>query len=465
MKNLANSAFVNRLKETAPVRIIVGSFFLIIVLGTLLLTLPISSRDGTFTNLLDAAFTSTSATCVTGLVVMDTWTHWNLFGQIVILFLIQVGGLGVVTFTTGFTLLLRRRLGLRDLRLAQENTNGNAMGMAHLIRMILVFTFTCEAVGAIVFCFRFIPLYGAGQGIWISIFLAVSAYCNAGFDILGFIQPYGNLIPFANDPLVCITVSFLIILGGLGFVVISDVYFSKLYPTLRRKKRIHLNFHSIVVLTMSGFLLVAGTILYMICEYNNVMAGAGFFEKLNISFLQATSMRTAGFASVNLGAEEDITKIISVVLMFIGASPGSTGGGIKTTTFVVLAATVISAMRGYDETILHKRKIDKSVVYRALAIFTIALLIVLITTGIILVSNPNHSVSAVDALFEATSAFGTVGLSAVGTQNLSEISQMALILTMFIGRVGPLSLGLALTMRRGRNAGASVLPEGKIIVG
>lgn len=456
------STVMKKLKDVAPVRLIVCSFFVIIVIGTILLMLPICARDGRPTSFIDAMFTATSATCVTGLVVFDTWCHWNGLGQVVILMLIQVGGLGVVTFTTGINLLLRKKLGLRDMMLAKENTSGNTMDISRLIKMILAFTFTCEGIGALLLMIRFVPKFGL-QGVWISVFEAVSAYCNAGFDILGFEEPDASLMNYVGDPIVCVTIAFLIILGGLGFVVISDVYYTQIHTRLHRQKPMHLNFHSAMVLVSSGVLLVLGTILFFICEYGNTMEGMNFFTRLNASFFQSTSARTAGFASIDIAAEHDFTKIVTIVLMFIGASPASTGGGIKTTTFLVLAATVVSVMRGNEETVIRKRKVDKYTVYRALAVVMGAFFVVIVTTGVILSANTTD-ISGVDALFEATSAFATVGLTAGVTPHLDTLPKLAVTLTMFVGRVGPVSLVLAITMRRGRRGGA-VMPEGKVIVG
>lgn len=459
MPNLSET--LKKLKEVEPVRLIVSSFFLIIVVGTILLMLPISSRGGKMTAMVDALFTATSATCVTGLVVFDTWTHWSTFGHVVILALIQVGGLGFVTLATGFNLLLRRKLGLRDLLLARESASGNSMDVSYLIKMILKFTVACEAVGAVILMFRFVPQFGA-YGIWISVFESVSAYCNAGFDILGFVEPDASLMNYVDDPLVCLTISFLIILGGIGFVVVDDVLYSQILPRIKKQKRRRLNFHSTTVLISTGFLLVLGTILYFCCEYDNTMKDMHFLTRLNASFFQSASARTAGFASIDIAAEHDFTKIITIVLMFIGASPASTGGGIKTTTFVVLAAAVCSVMSGRTDAVFRRRRIEQATVYRALAIFTAALLVLLITTGVILSTN-SVPISGVDALFEAASAFGTVGLTAGVTPVLSVPSKLIVSLTMFIGRVGPVSLALALSLRH-RDVGA-VLPEGKLIVG
>lgn len=449
-----------RLKSIPPVRLIVASFLIVILVGAFLLTLPISSRSGSPTAFIDALFTATSATCVTGLVVFDTWIHWNVLGQVIVISLIQIGGLGVITFTTGFSLLLRRRLGLRDIQLATENTGGDTINITRLVKMILLFTAGCETLGALILMLRFVPQFGA-KGIWIAFFTAISAYCNAGFDILGFVMKDGNLIPYVSDPLVCLTVGALIVVGGLGFVVISNIYSSQIITRLHKQKPGHLNFHSTIVLTMTGILIAAGTILFFVCEYNNTLRGMNFGTQLNASLFQSISPRTAGFASVDIAKEHDFTKIITVVLMFIGASPAGTGGGIKTTTFLVLAATVFSVMRGNEETTILKRRIDKSTVYRSLSIFFGALFVVLFTTGVILTADPD--VTGIDALFEATSAFGTVGLSASVTQTLSDISKFVVSCTMFVGRVGPVSLGLALALHKCRRG--IVLPEGRVIVG
>ncbi len=457
-------SLMKRIKAMPPVRLIVVSFFLIILVGTLLLMTPAAARDGRATSFVDALFTATSATCVTGLVPFDTWTHWSLFGQIIILGLIQTGGLGVVTFTTGFTILVRRKLGLRDLQLATENTAGNTIDVIRLVRMILVFTFSSELIGAGLLSIRFIGDYGPLRGIWISVFEAVSAYCNAGFDILGFRWKDGSMTGYADDPLVCLTIAGLIILGGLGFIVINDIYIKKIQPRLKKETRGHLNLHSSIVLKMTLFLLVLGTVLFFVLEYDNTLQGHSFFEKLNISFFQSASARTAGFAAVDMGQTHDVTKLSTIFLMFIGAAPASTGGGLKVTTFIILISTVVSVIRGYDDTILSKRRIDKAIVYRALTILGLAFLVVFVTSGVIMATNGQHPVSAIDALFESVSAFATVGLTANVTQFLSPVSKIALSFAMFIGRVGPVSLGLALSTHKNHKSGA-VLPEGKVIVG
>lgn len=452
-----------RLKDVSPVRLIVSSFFIIIVVGSLLLSLPISARNGRFTNLLDSFFTATSSTCVTGLALFDTWSHWSGFGQAVILLLIQLGGLGLVTFTTGFTLFLRRKLGLRDLQLAKEYTSGSMMDTPRLIRTILFWTLVCEATGSLVLAIRFVPQFGA-HGVWVSIFLAVSAYCNAGFDILGFLQPDSSLTAYVNDPLVSLTIAFLIILGGIGFLVINDLHAWSLKKLHKEENHPHLSLHTLIVLKTTLILLVLGTLLFLLFESNNTLKGMNFFQKLHASFFQSVTARTAGFATINVGDQLDITKMLTIVLMFIGASPSSTGGGIKTTTFVVLIFTVISVLRGRDDTTVMKRRVDKPIIYRSLSIVVIALLVIMTTTVVVAIAEEHHGVTALDALFESVSAFGTVGLTTGITSTLSTFSKIILSITMFIGRVGPISLVLALTMNHPNRPG-TILPEGKVIVG
>lgn len=441
-------------------QLIVLSFGIVILVGTLLLMLPAAGRSGGPTSLIDALFTATSATCVTGLVVFDTWTHWNLFGQIVILALIQTGGLGVITFTTGFTLLVHRKLAFHDIRLATENTGGDTIQIARLIKTILAFTTGCEFLGICLLMLRFVPQFGA-RGVWVACFTAISAFCNAGFDVLGFLMKDGNLIPYVEDPLVCLTTAALIVVGGIGFIVVSDIYRSRIERRVRGENPERLNFHSALVLRITAALILLGAVLFLIFEYDNTLENVSWGGKLNASLFQSISARTAGFSSVNIAQERDITKIITIILMFIGASPAGTGGGIKTTTFVVLVATVFSVMKGETETVIMKRRIEKTTVYRSVTIFFAALMAVLITTGVILTTDPG--IAGVDALFEATSGFGTVGLSAGVTQRLGTISKFFVSMTMFVGRVGPVSLGLALA--RHKSARGVVLPEGRLIVG
>ena len=416
-----------RIKATPPVRVIVISFVLIILVGTLLLMLPISSKVGGATPI-DALFTITSATCVTGLVVGDTFTLWTPFGQGVILACIQLGGLGLSTLAIGFSLLVRRKLGIREMKLASESSGGSGLDIAGLLKLTIIFTFACEAIGACLLAIRFVPMFGV-NGIWPSIFCAISAYCNAGFDVLGFVEGNSSMTAFAGDPLVSLTISFLIIIGGLGFIVVQDIYLCKIQPMFRHKDTTRLNFHSQICLRVTIVLLLFGTLGFFLLEFGNTMEGLNILEKLNCAFFQSTN---------------------------------STGGGIKTTTLTVLLFTVICTIRGKDEVVVLRHRFSTPAVYKAFSLTFIAILLVFIDAGVI--SSLNPDILYIDCLYEATSAFGTVGLSASVTPNLDPISKLILIFTMFIGRVGPLSFGLSILMRH-KPKGDSIYPEGRMIIG
>lgn len=430
-----------------------------IIVGTFLLALPISSKSGTFTPLLDALFTATSANCVTGLVVFDTFTHWNLFGQLVILALIQFGGLGLVTLVTFFNIAIGKKMSFKRLQLAQESVSSeSAVDAKHLVKMIMILTFAFELLGAAFLCITFVPDFGA-EGIYISIFLAISSYCNAGFDILGRETPFCSLTEYADQPMVLLPIAFLIIFGGLGFLVWQNLY---LYHKTKR-----LLLHTKIVLITTASLIVVGTLLFLILEWNNPssLKNMNVTDKLINAFFQSVTTRTAGYNSVNIEHLHGATKLLMIVLMFIGTAPGSTGGGIKVTTFVVLLMTIICVTRGGDETVLRGKRITQSTVYKSMSITGIAGLAVVLSTCIIFFSadKPTH-ISGVDALFESVSAFATVGLSTGVSAVANTVSKLALILTMFIGRVGPVSLALSLAMRTSKNK-HQVMPEARILVG
>ncbi len=437
-----------------PVRTICISFALVILAGTVLLTLPICSRDGKFTPLLDALFTATSATCVTGLIVYDTYQKFTAIGQAVILLLIQIGGLGLLTITSFFNIILGRKLGLRSAHLASESANSVELpDTPRLLKTIMLVSLLCEGVGALLLMPHFVPRHGSA-GIGISVFLAVSAFCNAGFDILGREGAYVSLINYNDDPYVLIIISSLIIMGGLGFVVWKDL------AQYRRTKKLMLHTKIVVIVTVT--LIILGTLGFLALEWNNpkTLGALTVPQRFLASYFQSVTTRTAGFNSIDMAGMGSVSKLLTVVLMFIGAAPGSTGGGIKVTTFTVLLLTVASVMRGRDETIIMKRKVDKQIVYKALAIMFLAGGLVLVTTFIIYFTMDEESI---DALFEATSAFGTVGLSVGISPRANTASKIAMILTMFLGRVGPVSLPLALAFRQHKRH--EVIPEGKILVG
>lgn len=443
-----------------PARIISASFAGVIIIGTLLLRMPISSKNGEFTPFLDCLFTSASATCVTGLVRYDTYTHWSVFGQGVLLMLIQVGGLGLVTFTSFFNLVIGRKLGLRGMRLASESINSTSYGdVPYLLRMVIKFTLSIEAIGAVLLGIYFVPRYGM-HGVGIAVFLAISAFCNAGFDNLGFLGEYTSLTSFNDSYLVLFTIMMLIIVGGLGFIVWNDL--------IAWRKTRKLLLHTKVVLLCTAFLIMIGMFGFIMIEWDNpaTLQPLNLKEKIGAGFMQSITMRTAGFNSINLGEMHDATKVFSMILMFIGAAPGSTGGGIKVTTFTVIVMTAVSMIRGKEEPYIMRRRIAANVVYRSIAILFLGIVVAGITSIVIVMTCPleANGMDGIDAVFEAVSAFATVGVSSGVTSISSKAAQVTLIMTMFIGRVGPVSFGLSLAAQQ-HISRKLIVPEGKIIVG
>lgn len=445
-------------KALKPAATIVLSFAIVIAIGSFLLMLPISSSTGSFTNPLTAIFTATSATCVTGLVVVDTGTFWSEFGQIIILLMIQIGGLGFVTLVSFFNFLIRKKMELRSIQVASESVNTSGFyDVKTLVRYVISISFICEFAGALLLMTTFVPRYGI-YGIYISFFIAISAFCNAGFDIMGAVEtPYCSLTTLSSDPVVMTVVPLLIIAGGLGFFVWMDII------TYRRRKRLSLQ--SKIVLLFTIILIVTGTILTLITEWSNplTIGNMSVGNKIVNSLFHSVSLRTAGFNTVDLASMHSITKLISLFFMFIGVAPGSTGGGIKITTFAIIIMTVVSVIKNKNDTIIMGRKIDKESVYKALSIIILAALVTS-TTAVILFYN-NTGVTGIDAAFEAVSAIATTGLS-VGVSGISSIiSRIILSITMFIGRVGPVSFAISLSTNRDNIIKNEVYPEGKMMVG
>lgn len=443
-----------------PMRVIVVSFALIIFVGTILLMLPITARNGQGLSFLQALFTATSATCVTGLVVVDTYTQFNFLGQIIIILLIQLGGLGLVTITAFFHIAIRRKLGLKSVNIVKESINSeNLPDIPQLLKLIMKLTVSIEAIGAILLSFVFVPEFGP-YGIFMSIFTAISAFCNAGFDVLGIVTPYIGASHYANNPYVLSIIMVLIISGGLGFIVWYDLSHYKI------TKKIMLHTKLVIISTIS--LIVIGSVLIAIVEWNNpeTIGNMSLSNKIFNSVFLSVSCRTAGFNTFNLYSMDEMSKMICIFLMFIGAGSGSTGGGIKITTAVVLFMTVICVLRGRDEATIFKKKIHKNVVYKALTIMLVASFAVLIASCAIVwtVHDQGIEVSGINALFESVSAFATVGLTVGVTGIANSISRVLLILVMFMGRVGPVSLGLSLAMKLNQSK-SKVIPEGKILVG
>ncbi|MEG0773161.1 TrkH family potassium uptake protein [Clostridium sp.] len=440
-----------------PVQIVVIGFAITILIGAMILSLPIAAANGESTPFVDCLFTATSAVCVTGLVTVDTGTHWSYFGKTVIVLLIQVGGLGFMSFATLFSLIIGKKITLRERLVMQESLNSNSLqGLVKLVKYILIFTFSIELAGAILFSTQFIPDFGIAKGIYYSIFHGISFFCNAGFDLMG---NFKSLTEYHNNSVVILTASALIAIGGLGFIVWDEIYHYK------RIKRFSL--HSKVVLSMTGILIITGTVLFFMFEYNNpgTMQPMSLKGKVLSSILASISPRTAGVNSVNLAAMTSASILLTIILMFIGGSPGSTAGGIKTTTFGILFMTVVSVIKGREDTEYFKKRINKDIVYKALAVTVIGLGLVIAVTMILSFTERGSGRPFEYYLYEATSAFGTVGLTLGLTQELTTFGKILVALTMYAGRVGPLSIALALTIKKHDKGNTIRYPEDKILVG
>ena len=437
--------------------ILVLGFLAVILLGTVLLALPAASADGKSIGLFDSLFTSTSAVCVTGLVVVDTGTTFSLFGQIVLLILIQTGGLGFMVFATMIMVMLGRKISIKGRMLIRESMNtGSLSDLGRLTRLYLLLSLGIELCGALLLSVRFVPLYGWKHGLWIALFHAVSAFCNAGFDLFG---RYASLTAFSRDPLVLLTIAALIILGGLGFSVILE--------TLRNRQGFrNLSLHTRIVLMTTVVLLLAGTVFYWLTERPNAETLAGYSEgeKALNAFFQSVTMRTAGFNSFDLSGFRAGSKLFSSFMMMIGASPASTGGGIKTTTIAAVGLLMLSVVRGESEVNVARRRLSDDILRRALAVAVLFLTIQLTGTLIIALSEDGRF-PLQDILFEASSAMGTVGVSAIGTPNLSAAARAVLLPMMFLGRVGPLTLAVALARQQSKGRSVSKYPEERIMIG
>ena len=434
-------------REARPEAMLALGFLAVILLGTAVLELPISVKSGQSLGLFDGLFTATSAVCVTGLVAVDTGTTFSPFGQAVLLALIQVGGLGFMVFATMLMGLLGRKLSIRGRMLIRESMNGFSLsGLGRLTGLYLALALGLELIGAAALSARFIPLHGVRRGLWFAVFHAVSAFCNAGFDLFGRFQ---SLTAFSGDPLVLVTVALLIVLGGLGFTVIIEI-------ARNRDGWKGLSLHTRIVLLMTAALLALGTLFFALAEREHM-------NGLN-AFFQSVTLRTAGFNSVDLARMKDGSKLLSSLLMMVGASPASTGGGMKTTTAAVLALLMVSVVKGEGEVNAARRRLSGDTVRRALAVAALFLSVLLLgTLTIALIEDGRFSLA--DALFECSSAMGTVGVSAIGTPNLSAASRAVLLPMMFLGRVGPLTLAVAVARRQGKPRSLSKYPEEKIMIG
>lgn len=444
----------NQLKLN-PAQILVLGFAGLILIGATLLNLPMASQSGKSIGFIDALFTSSSAVCVTGLAVVNTALHWSLFGKIVILILIQIGGLGFMTMATLVALILGKRITLKERLIIQEELNHYTFsGVVKLIKYIIISTLTIEGIGALLLATRFIPKYKFWKGIGFSIFHSISAFCNAGFDLIG-----SSMELFVQDIVVNIVIGILVIVGGLGYTVYLDITGN------RRISRYTL--HTKLVLVISTILLVFGFLFVFLVEYNNpeTLGQLSFKGKLLASWFQSIVPRTAGFNSVGMGSIRDATAFLIIIFMFIGGSPSSTAGGVKTTTAGALVLGMITIIMGKDDVELYKKRIPHNLIFRSLAVIGIGLFIVILVTMVLSITEIGTGHTFLDILFEATSAFGTVGLSRGVTPDLSVIGRLVITFTMFIGRVGPLTLAFAFAQRRKHKKGNYRYPEERILVG
>lgn len=445
-------------KQLNPAAVISISFLAIIIVGALLLMLPFSSAANEFTDPLTAFFTATSATCVTGLVVEDTGTYWSTIGQVIILLMIQIGGLGLVTFTSFFNFLIRKKPELHTIQVASESVNTSGFyDVKYMVKYILAISFICEMIGALVLSISYIPKFGA-RGIYIAVFLSITAFCNAGFDVMGMVaEPFSSMTTLSHDPITITVIPILIIAGGLGFLVWTNL--------IEFRKRKKLEFQSKLVLITTAILIVSGMLITLVTEWNNpaTLSGQSFIYKLGNSFFQSATLRTAGFNSIDIEGMTPMMKVFSIFYMFVGAAPGSTGGGIKLTTIAVIIMTISSVLSGKQYTSAMGRKIEHEVVYKALTVAMIFAFLIIISS--LAIYNLNPDVSGLDAAYEVTSAISTAGLSTGVTAKCNDISKIILIVIMFIGRVGPVSLALSISMNSKRNNKNEICPVGKVMVG
>ena len=449
MKNKYNEKFLDRLSESPPLILTLG-FFILISIGALILSTPFVTRSGNPTNPIDALFVAASASCVTGLSPVNTAEHWNSLGHVVILILIQIGGLGIMTLASIIPLILRKKIGIKSRLILKEQLNIESMeGVIRLFRYVLGFTLVVESLGAILLAIRFVPTYGLGKGIWFSVFHSISAFCNAGFDILG-----DSIYPLRGDYLVNITIMSLVIIGGLGFMVTSEIYYKKHFKSVSTHSKL-------VLLTNAGLILV-GALGFFILESlkGGVLNSETIGDGVLISFFQSVSARTAGFYSADLSKINDSTAILLISLMFIGGSPGSTAGGIKTTTFVVLILAVISVIKNEKEPIVFKRRISDDTIKKALSIFVISLSIVIFVSFVIAAI---EDFAFIDILYETASALGTVGATLGITDKLSEASKILITLCMYLGRIGPMTMALSFGLKS--DVRLIRYPEGFISIG
>jgi len=440
-------------KKFTHTRIIALSFAVIILIGSVLLTLPVSSRDGKATPFINSLFTAVSSTCVTGLSVYDTYSHWSTFGQVVILLMIQIGGLGFMTIIAMLSLLMKKGISLRERKLLMQSAGSLEMnGINALLKHIFIGTFIFESIGTILLALRFCGKMGFGKGLWYALFHSVSAFCNAGFDLMG---QFGgtSFSAYSDDVLVNLTLIFLITMGGLGFIVWNDLLQNKF-------KFKNYSLHTKIVLVTSAILLFGGTVLFFFTEKNHAFSDMNTPERLLCSFFQSATTRTAGFLTVEQSELSNSGSILSMILMFVGGSSGSTAGGIKTTTFAVFLISNFCLARNNDNIVLFKKRLDTSVVKQAGSIICVYISAILISGFIICMAEP---FGIREVFYEIVSAIATVGLSMNLTSSLGTLSKIIIILLMYTGRIGGVSMIMVLAEKKERSF--LERPVGKILIG
>lgn len=441
-----------------PARVLVLGFMAVILLGALLLMLPISSKSGQSLRFLDALFTATSAVCVTGLVVVDTGTHFTQFGQFIIIALIQIGGLGFMTMSTLIALLVGKKIGLKERILIQESFNQFTLaGLVRLIRNVVLVTLAFEVIGGIILTIRFLFDYPLDRALAFGFFHSVSSFCNAGFDLFGQVfGKYTSITHYISDWVVTLTIGSLIVFGGLGFPVIVELLN---YPKTRK-----LSLHAKLVLKTTVLLILIGTFLILLIEMHNAktIGGVDLSGKFLGSLFQSITPRTAGFNSLDTSQLRSATWFIMILLMFIGASPSSTGGGIKTTTFGVMMAAVKATIRGKDDAEIFERRLPTDLVYKAMTITFVALSWVIFVALIMSLIEPYKFIQV---LFEVVSAFGTVGLTTGITPDLTDLSRILIAITMFVGRLGPLTVLVALVHSQSKTVSNTHYIQDRVVIG
>lgn len=446
----------NKKSKMSPTKIIALGYIVIILMGTVLLMMPFSSRSGEFTSPFDALFTATSATCVTGLIAFDTYTHWSIFGQLIILLMIQVGGVGFMTLALTAISFTKKKIGLRERSIMQESMSAQQVGgIVRMTRFIILFSLIFEGVGAVALSVKFIPKFGVLKGIYFAVFHSVSAFCNAGFDLMGgYSGEFSSLTGFYDSYSVNLIISALIICGGLGFFVWADIYNNKL-----KARRYSLN--TKIVLSTTAVLLLIGTVIIFAAEFkNDNWDFMSLPQKITAAFFQSVTTRTAGFNTVDLTGLTDASIIAMIPLMLIGGSPGSTAGGLKTTTAAIMVFSIISLLKRKKSVECWKRRISDDILMNTTAIFTMFTFLFISSSIVISIID---DVSIKSALFECASAIGTVGLSLGLSPELSDVSHLILTVLMYLGRVGCFTVLFALS--DGAKGYVSKYPLEKVSIG